>query len=95
MVTRIENDLFVPNSFSPNSDLINDEFRPFGYNLQDYELTIYNRWGTVIFISSVLEVGWDGTYEGGDAENGVYVWEIKYTQNGNVQEKKGTVSLIR
>ena len=95
LVTRIENDLFVPNSFSPNNDLKNDVFRPFGYDLQDYKLTIFNRWGQVIYVSHDIEIGWDGTYSDGEAGNGVYVWEISYTQNDDEKILRGTVSLIR
>ena len=95
LVTRIDNDLFVPNSFTPNNDDKNDVFKPFGYNLQDYQITIFNRWGEVVFRSSDLETGWDGTFKGKVAENGVYVWEINYIQNGKEEKKRGTVSLVR
>ena len=95
LVTRLRNDLFVPNSFTPNSDMKNDVFRPLGYGLENYKLTIFNRWGQVIFVSLDFEGGWDGTYGEEAAENGIYVWEISYFQNGTNEVRRGTVSLVR
>lgn len=95
IITRLENNLFIPNSFTPNSDGINDVFRPYGFDLVDYEIYIYNRWGEIIFYSTDLETGWDGMVEEGEAGNGVYVYEVIYSQNGQSFNKKGTVSLLR
>ena len=95
LITRLNNELFVPNSFTPNSDQINDVFLPNGFELTNYQLIIYNRWGEIIFLSTDLETGWDGTYEGKESENGVYVWEIVFTQNGVEETRRGTVSLVR
>lgn len=95
LVSRVKDDLYIPNTFTPNSDLKNEVWKPIGYNIQEYELTIFNRWGEMIFHSKRLDFGWDGTYKGKTVENGVYVWNISYVQNGEVIEKFGTLTLLR
>ncbi len=95
VVTRLENDLFVPNSFTPNSDSKNDVFKPIGFEIQEYRLTIYNRWGQIIFVTTDFDTGWDGTFDGQESGNGVYVYEIDYVQNDKEKAKRGTVSLVR
>lgn len=86
--------LWVPNSFSPNGDDINDVFRPVTSvrSPQDYELNIYGRWGTMFHSSDDAEPGWNG--EG--APNDVYVWTLKFKDaQGLLHEKVGHVVLIR
>jgi gliding motility-associated-like protein len=74
-------DFFVPNTFTPNGDTHNEVFLPMGigYNeTEGYELTIYDRWGAVLFKSKNPSIGWDGrSVKGGDiVPEGVYVWTI-------------------
>lgn len=89
-------ELFVPNAFVP--DGVNREFKPvlqFGGS-QEYLMTIYDRYGGVLFESQDLGTGWDGRKNGRPLPQGMYVYLIKMTQNsGRVVEKKGTVLLLR
>ena len=91
---------YIPNSFSPNGDQSNNTFFPvftYGYNPFDYHLSIFNRWGELIFESFDPQVGWDGTYkELGLVETGTYVWKIDFGLkiNGEKTSIVGTVSLI-
>jgi gliding motility-associated-like protein len=55
--------LFVPNSFTPNGDGLNDVFIPLAQSVKEYEMTIFNRWGLKVFNSLQLDYGWDGGTE--------------------------------
>lgn len=88
--------LFVPNAFVPNG--VNREFKPvlqFGGS-EEYLMTIFDRFGSVIFESQNLGIGWDGKKNGRPLPQGMYVYLIKMTQSsGQTIEKKGTVLLLR
>ena len=95
--------IFVPNCFTPNGDGKNDVFIPEsnGYEIEEYEFWVLNRWGAVIFETTNIYQGWDGTVIGGVADriaqNDVYVWKIKYKKVKEKTKQKlvGTVTLIR
>jgi gliding motility-associated-like protein len=88
--------LFVPNAFVP--DGVNRIFRPvlqFG-GTQEYLMTIYDRYGGVVFESRELTTGWDGKKNGRPLPQGMYVYLIRMKQgSGQEVEKKGTVMLLR
>jgi gliding motility-associated-like protein len=106
---------FIPNEmvnvFSPNGDKSNDLFYPFyssslnqyqiGKQSNDtyYELTIYDRWGILVYNATDYNKPWDGkTKSGHDADNGTYFYIVKYKSNcssASLEEKKGFVELIR
>lgn len=94
----LEVSLFVPNAFTPNEDGTNDIFLAKGYNINNFEMGIFNRWGENIFQSYNIKDGWDGTYNKIDCQEGVYAWIIKY--NTLVEPRKenvvlGKVSIVR
>lgn len=70
--------LWVPNSFTPNNDLLNDSFVIKGTDIKEFHLMIFNRWGELIFESNDLNKSWDGTIKGKLAEQGVFVWRVRY-----------------
>ena len=71
--------VYVPNSFTPNGDGMNEVFLPITNSISCYSLTIYNRWGEIIFESYNAAIGWDGSYaEGGLAPDGIYIWQIEF-----------------
>lgn len=76
---------YVPNVFTPDHDEFNEGFHPVftsGFDPYDYHLTIFNRWGEIIFESYNAEYGWDGTYSNqGLVEDGVYIWQIEFKEN--------------
>jgi len=87
---------FVPNSFTPNGDGLNDVFKAYGTGLLDFELIISNRWGEHVFSTKNIDEGWDGTVNSEPAPPDVYVYLINYTDNmGRTKVKAGVVSLIR
>ncbi|MFT6746117.1 MAG: gliding motility-associated-like protein [Glaciecola sp.] len=92
--------LFVPNAFSPNDDFINNSFNAIGYNIDDYKMIIYDRWGIKLFETNDLNKGWDGTYKGRSVQIDVYVWKILYSADNKVgvsenHERIGRVSVVR
>lgn len=98
--TSVQSSSFVPNVFSPNQDGINDCFKLFWDKDQaivDFELSIYNRWGTPVFTTSDPLVCWDGRYREQLAVIGVYVW-FAHIQTESCEERqllKGDVLLLR
>ncbi len=89
---------YVPNTFTPNGDGLNDEFRGYGLGIkwETYELFIYNRWGEEIFYTNSIDNPWEGTFKGQQAPDEVYVWMIRvYDQMGKQQTHRGRVTLLR
>jgi len=90
--------VFVPTAFTPNSNNLNDAFRPEGTNLSKdfYLFQIYDRWGAKIFETRNPDVGWDGTMNGKIIPNGAYVWQLKARfYDGVDTEQSGVVNLLR
>lgn len=96
-VIRLENvTLFVPSAFSPNGDDSNDFFYVGQNGLATLNLTIYNRWGTVVHEANQLDFRWDGTQAGRPVQEGVYVYVIRaMSVNGKSITRHGTVTLVR
>ncbi len=87
--------VFVPNTFTPNGDGKNDILYVRSGILKEFTLRIYNRWGELIFTTSSLEQGWDGTYKGQPCEQGVYDYYLSGTCfNDEKILKKGNITLI-
>jgi gliding motility-associated-like protein len=90
--------LLLPNAFTPNGDGVNDNFRPLhACDMQDYSMTIYNRYGERIYFSTDPLEAWDGKVKGTLLNMGGYVWTVKYTKTSTKQiiQKQGTVLLLR
>jgi gliding motility-associated-like protein len=84
------------NAFSPNGDGVNDLFVTDNAHLIYYRLTIFNRWGSTLFVTTDPAAGWNGTYQGGEVPDGTYFYLIE--ARGIDQKEylaKGFVTLIR
>ncbi len=89
---------YIPNSFTPNDDGVNDTFNGKGIFIKEYEMMIFDRWGNLIFYSDDKNKGWDGrANHGADiAQRDVYIYSIKITDfNQRKHSYKGTVTLVR
>lgn len=88
-------ELYIPNSFTPNGDNLNEYFKIYGTGVEEYEIKIYNRWGAQVFKSNNLEKPWDGTFNGEKVPQGTYVFTISIkTTFGGERAKKGTLNLL-
>ncbi|MDI9341391.1 MAG: gliding motility-associated C-terminal domain-containing protein [Sediminibacterium sp.] len=89
--------IYIPNAFTPNGDGQNDVFGAKGTGIKKYQLSIFDRWGELIFTSNDLLKGWDGTVKGNRiAQDGVYIWKVNAVSIfGSSKEYKGTVTLMR
>jgi gliding motility-associated-like protein len=87
----------LPSGFTPNNDGENDIFIIRGGPFTAVDFKIYNNWGQLIFSTTDINEGWDGTYMGEDAPVGVYTWtySVIVTPNREAIEKKGDVTLMR
>ena len=94
--------MFVPNTFSPNKDGVNDKFFPRGtgvFNIKS--LRVFNRWGEVVFerdnfLPNSESDGWDGTFKGQPLSSDVYVYMLDIIcENNTVIPFKGNVTLVR
>ena len=99
----IENNLlfFMPNAFTPDGNEFNQTFEPVfspGFDPFNYQLSIYNRWGELLFESYDMEIGWDGTGKNGLlVTSGTYVWKILVGVTGIDDQKifHGHVNVMR
>ena len=88
--------VFMPDAFTPNGDTNNDTYKAFtSCNLADFELVIFDRWGTVIFYSNDQNQGWDGTWNGKNLSTGVFVYKLTYNDGNFDHMKSGNLTLIR
>lgn len=82
--------VYIPNSFSPDSDLINETFSPFGIGILSYEMTIFDRWGKVIFDKA------NSPWLAEGVAQGVYTYQMNiFDYNDQTYQYKGTVRVIR
>lgn len=90
--------IYIPNSFTPNGDGLNDTFLPVCSYVKEegYSMRIFNRWGEEIFYSNEILLGWDGNYKGQAAPAGTYSYIILYENLFGQQFKKiGSINIIR
>lgn len=91
---------YAPNAFTPNEDGINDVFRPLGigFDLNTFELFIFDRWGNEIYYTDDYYEGWNGHANHGAeiAQIDVYVWKVNLVDNTGKKHKYiGRVSIVK
>jgi gliding motility-associated-like protein len=90
---------FLPNSFTPNGDGVNDEFYPVGdkVSVDNYSFKVFNRWGEMVFSTNEFGTGWDGKYQNNQVSTDAYVWKIDLVDASTGEEKSfnGYVLLTR
>jgi gliding motility-associated-like protein len=82
-VVIVEEELiyYVPNTFTPDGDGLNEEFKPqftSGFDRDTYHLYIFDRWGQLVFESKDVDYGWNGSFAGEVAQDGTYTWKIEF-----------------
>ena len=86
---------WIPNAFSPNMDGVNDQLHVRGINNGTFRITVYDRFGRMVYESINDTDSWDGTYKGKDLEMGVYVYYLSGELLGEPFSFKGNISLVR
>jgi gliding motility-associated-like protein len=91
-------DIFISTAFSPNNDQINDALEAFPQsNFKILSMTIFDRWGEQVFVSTDANRVWDGTFKGQACGEGTYVYVVKYLNIKTLKEEivSGDVALVR
>jgi gliding motility-associated-like protein len=91
---------WVPNSFTPDGNEFNQTWGPIltsGISVDNFQLTIYNRWGGLIWESNDVNSKWDGTYNGVLVPDGTYSWIMRLDMVDNDDKKliTGHVTIVR
>jgi gliding motility-associated-like protein len=96
-VFKTDPDIFVPTAFTPNGDKLNDILTPIPVGISQFQFfRLYNRWGQLVFGTTEVGVGWDGSLKGREQASDTYVWHVRGVDfTGRAIDKKGTTSLIR
>ncbi|MBL7931809.1 MAG: gliding motility-associated C-terminal domain-containing protein, partial [Bacteroidia bacterium] len=97
-IIKVEEDFsfYVPNAFTPNDDDLNEMFMPVTRGVTSCDMQIFNRWGQMVFSTTELGKGWDGTFRGQIAKQDSYVWQAKIVTNrGEKRSYSGSVTLLR
>jgi gliding motility-associated-like protein len=88
--------LFYPTAFTPNGDNLNDLFNVYGQYITSFEMSIFNRWGELMYTTTALDQGWDGTFKGNPMPEGSYTFIATLTdQAGRTLKRSGSVLLLR
>ena len=88
--------IYLPNSFTPDGDGLNEYFYGRFIGLMSARFYIFNRWGEEIFFSDQLNFVWDATYEGIPVQDGTYTWYLIYEiEKGIYEDLSGNVNVIR
>ena len=88
----------LPNVFTPGSDGHNDVLYPQSGIVQEIDqFQIYDRWGTLIFETQDMSIGWDGTYKNMPLPPDVYGYFLTFRcpNTGTLMLKKGNITLLR
>ena len=87
--------LYIPNSFTPNDDGMNDTFGIAGEAVKEFNMQIFNRWGQKVFESTNANTRWDGTYLGEKVPEGAYVYRVTVkSAEGKKAWKEGNVTVV-
>ncbi|MFA5573914.1 MAG: gliding motility-associated C-terminal domain-containing protein [Brumimicrobium sp.] len=90
---------FAPNSFTPDGDGFNENWRVHvsGIDIYNFNLQVFNRWGEIVFESNDANSTWDGTYGSKRLPEGTYIWRATATDyhNDNKYEFDGHVTILR
>ena len=87
--------LYVPNTFTPNNNIINDAWFVKVTCINAFNCLIFNRWGEKIIELKDIHEYWDGTYRGKNVPDGVYVYLIEAETNNGTVYKNGYINLFR
>ena len=101
IVEKPETKIYIPNTFSPNNDGVNDTFTVFSKNGFDANtqvtMSIYDRWGNKVYSGNSMDsdLRWDGSFKGDRIVNGVYAYVVEVVDlDGNTEVFKGAITVV-
>ncbi len=87
---------YLPNSFTPNGDKLNDNWSPQGCDFVGLKVYIFNRWGEIMFELDENNPNWDGNYKGSPLPIGIYYYILQKNDSlSNITTSRGYIHLIR
>jgi gliding motility-associated-like protein len=91
----VPENVFIPNAFTPNDDFKNDLFTVKFQNIVQAHISIYNRWGELIYSTDNMDFEWDGKINGRTVQNDVYVYLIDAIgYYGDIIRKTGKITVL-
>lgn len=88
--------LYVPTAFTPNGDGLNEIFTSYGEFADQFDMSIYDRWGKLLFRTQDINAGWDGKVNGKVVPEGVYIYRMKVVgYDGTELTRNGSITVLR
>lgn len=96
LVVESDYTFWIPNSFTPNGDGVDESFIPKGFGIEQFSMLVFTRWGEEIFVTQELTQGWEGKLSNGSvAPVGIYTYRIMTEdENGKIRTYQGEINLI-
>jgi gliding motility-associated-like protein len=92
----VTDQIYIPNSFTPNNDGLNDVLKVYSNVIRSLRFSVYNQWGEKVFESTNQALAWDGSHKGQPQPSGVYIYVCDILlNNGERVQRKGSVNLVR
>jgi len=96
VIVQQDNDLYIPNIFNVNLSGDDGLFRIEGPGIQSFvSMEIYDRWGSIVFITDDATIGWDGRVNNTVVNSGIYVYRMHLNLDGEETLRTGTVMVMR
>lgn len=88
--------LFIPNAFTPNNDGVNDEFYIPNAQLNNFDFTVFDRWGNEVYRTYNSSFRWNGEQNGQQIPTGTYVFLLSATdKKGQRIKRTGQINVVR
>lgn len=88
--------VYIPNTFTPDGNMVNNTFEISTINIKEIDVTIYNRWGQLVYSSTNLRDSWDGTYKDFLVPDGTYTYKVHFVSTSGVEDTLlGHVNVLR
>lgn len=88
--------IYVPNTFTPDGNRFNNDFRVSTIGIKELNVQIFNRWGELIFTENNVNFIWDGTHKGFYVPDGTYTYKIEFlTNSGREKNIHGHINVLK
>lgn len=94
MIVETSEGITIPNIFSPNGDGVNDDYYIMSGGLSEFKLSIFNRWGKLMFESNDINTRWDGKFNGTPCSEGTYYFILTAKSSTKDYSTTGNITLV-